>query len=269
MVFHEITQAAIEQAVDNRRDIDYGLVDAQETRRILDRLFGYQVSAVLWRKVNGGLSAGRVQSPAIRLVVERERERMAFVAAGYWDLDAAFRHRPGLRRRRSCSSTARGSPPARTSVRTAVRSTRRSRCSTSPPPVRWPTASTPRAPRAPCARSTRSPSRRKPKPPFMTSTLQQEGGRKLRLERGPGHAGRPRPVRARLHHLHAHRLDHAVGHRARPRPAPRSRELYGADYLPDAPRVYASKVKNAQEAHEAIRPAGETASAPRTRSPAS
>ena len=98
MVFHEITPAAIERAVENWRDIDYGLVDAQEARRIVDRLFGYPVSGVLWRKVNGGLSAGRVQSPAVRLVVERERERMAFVAAGYWDLAADFPTTPGLRR---------------------------------------------------------------------------------------------------------------------------------------------------------------------------
>src|SRR6185436_11428350 len=90
MVFHEITRPAIERAVREWRDIDYGLVDAQETRRIVDRLFGYPVSGVLWRKVNQGLSAGRVQSPAVRLVVERERERMRFVAAGYWDLEASF-----------------------------------------------------------------------------------------------------------------------------------------------------------------------------------
>ena len=96
MVFHEITPGAIEQAVENWRDIDYGLVDAQEARRIVDRLFGYPVSGVLWRKVNGGLSAGRVQSPAVRLVVERERERMAFVAAGYWDLAAEFPTTPAF-----------------------------------------------------------------------------------------------------------------------------------------------------------------------------
>src|SRR6478735_3093923 len=87
MVFHEITAAAIDHAVNNPRDIDYGLVDAAETRRILDRLYGYEVSPVLWRRVNRGLSAGRVQSPSIRLIVERERERMAFVEAGYWDID--------------------------------------------------------------------------------------------------------------------------------------------------------------------------------------
>src|SRR5882757_1735398 len=87
MVFHEITRSAIEEAVANPRGIDYGLVDAAETRRVLDRLYGYEVSPVLWRRVNRGLSAGRVQSPSIRLVVERERERIAFVSAGYWDID--------------------------------------------------------------------------------------------------------------------------------------------------------------------------------------
>src|SRR5436190_21245036 len=87
MVFHEITKAAIDHAVAHPRDIDYGLVDAAETRRILDRLYGYEVSPVLWRRVNRGLSAGRVQSPTIRLIVQRERERIAFVAAGYWDIE--------------------------------------------------------------------------------------------------------------------------------------------------------------------------------------
>src|SRR4051795_10266003 len=88
MVFHEITKAAIEHAVNNPRTLDYGLVDAAETRRILDRLYGYEVSPVLWRRVNRGLSAGRVQSPSVRLIVQRERERIAFVTAGYWDIDA-------------------------------------------------------------------------------------------------------------------------------------------------------------------------------------
>src|SRR5262245_24392803 len=86
MVFHEITKAAIDDAVAHPRGIDYGLVDAAETRRVLDRLYGYEVSPVLWRRVNRGLSAGRVQSPAVRLVVQRERARIAFVAAGYWDI---------------------------------------------------------------------------------------------------------------------------------------------------------------------------------------
>src|SRR6476646_11113525 len=87
MVFHEITASAIDHAVNNPRGIDYGLVDAAETRRIRDRLYGYEVSPVLWRRVNRGLSAGRVQSPSVRLIVERERERIAFVAAGFWDIE--------------------------------------------------------------------------------------------------------------------------------------------------------------------------------------
>jgi DNA topoisomerase-1 len=96
MVFHEITKAAIDKAVNNPRALDYGLVDAAETRRILDRLYGYEVSPVLWRRVNRGLSAGRVQSPTIRLVVERERERIAFVTAGYWDLELLTETRPAF-----------------------------------------------------------------------------------------------------------------------------------------------------------------------------
>ena len=96
MVFHEITRSAIDAAVANPRGIDYGLVDAAETRRILDRLYGYEVSPVLWKKVNAGLSAGRVQSPSTRLVVEREWERIRFVAAGYWDIDATFATDPGF-----------------------------------------------------------------------------------------------------------------------------------------------------------------------------
>src|SRR6186997_1371642 len=96
MVFHEITKAAIDHAVDNPRGIDYGLVDAAETRRLLDRLYGYEVSPVLWRRVNRGLSAGRVQSPAVRLIVERERDRMAFVSAGYWDIEATTATSPSF-----------------------------------------------------------------------------------------------------------------------------------------------------------------------------
>src|SRR5690606_19780489 len=96
MVFHEITRTAIEHAVENSRDVDYGLVDAQESRRIVDRLFGYPVSEVCWRKIRTGLSAGRVQSPAVRLVVQRERERMAFVAASYWSLAASFATDPAF-----------------------------------------------------------------------------------------------------------------------------------------------------------------------------
>ena len=121
MVFHEITKDAIQQAKDNTRELDTALVDAQETRRILDRLYGYEVSPVLWRKVGPGLSAGRVQSAATRLVVDRERERLAFVAAGYWDLIGRFTPDASgddaqRSRRASCASAASASPPAATST---------------------------------------------------------------------------------------------------------------------------------------------------------
>ena len=119
-MFHEITKDAIQRAKDNTRELDTALVDAQETRRILDRLYGYEVSPVLWRKVGPGLSAGRVQSAATRLVVDRERERLAFVAAGYWDLIATLHRRSGDDARRSrrgwSASTASASPPAATST---------------------------------------------------------------------------------------------------------------------------------------------------------
>ena len=139
MVFHEITKSAIDHAVANPRGIDYGLVDAAETRRILDRLYGYEVSPVLWRRVNRGLSAGRVQSPPIRLIVERERERMAFVAAGYWDIDAAAGHRRRRSPPRSSRSTAPRWPPARTSAPTARPSGDGRRARRGAGPARWPT----------------------------------------------------------------------------------------------------------------------------------
>ena len=153
MVFHEITRHAIEQAVDESRDIDSGLVDAQEARRIVDRLFGYPVSEVLWRKISTGLSAGRVQSPAVRLVVERERERMAFVAAGYWDLLAAFPADPAFQ------ATLVGLDDARVATGKDFDSQGRVRRDgvvvvDEPGAGRWSRPST--APRSRCPRSTRS-----------------------------------------------------------------------------------------------------------------
>src|SRR5262245_53668920 len=177
MVFHEITRSAIEEAVANPRGIDHGLVDAAETRRVLDRLYGYEVSPVLWRRINRGLSAGRVQSPMIRLIVDRERERMAFVSAGYWDLDATFTTAPSftatlvaLDGRRVATGRDFGpnghpvsdivvvdEPTARSLVDTLENATF-------------------------TVRSVDEKDYRSgPRAPFMTSTLQQEGGRKLRL----------------------------------------------------------------------------------------
>ncbi|MCB0962203.1 MAG: DNA topoisomerase I, partial [Acidimicrobiales bacterium] len=177
MVFHEITPQAIEHAVENWREIDEGLVDAQETRRIVDRLFGYPVSEVLWRKVNAGLSAGRVQSPAVRLVVERERERIAFRAADYWDLEAAFAADPafaatlvevdGTRVATGKDFDDRGQlTRAVTVLDEAAAGALRDALSGAEFSVRS---------------VERKPFTTKPKPPFMTSTLQQEGGRKLRM----------------------------------------------------------------------------------------
>jgi len=254
MVFHEITRSAIEHAVEHSRDIDYRRVDAQETRRIVDRLYGYPVSQIMWRKVNRGLSAGRVQSPAVRLVVERERERMAFVPADYWDLTAAFPTDPAFTARLVALDDARVATGrdfgqdgrvARDDVAVVDRATAtslRSGLEGQPYTVRS---------------VEEKPWRSRPKPPFMTSTLQQEGGRKLRMSasqvmriaQGLYEKGYITYMRTDSTTLSQTALDAARS---------QVRELYGAEYVPAEPRTYAGKAKNAQEAHEAIRPAGET-----------
>ena len=140
MVFHEITKSAIDHAVDNPRGIDYGLVDAAETRRLLDRLYGYEVSPVLWRRVNRGLSAGRVQSPSVRLIVERERERIAFVTAGYWDIELLTGTSPAF----TATLVALDGTKVATGKDFGSRRRARSRTSSSstrPAPGRWPTRS--------------------------------------------------------------------------------------------------------------------------------
>jgi DNA topoisomerase-1 len=261
MVFHEITQSAIAEAAANPRELDRGLVDAQEARRILDRLYGYEVSPVLWRKVKRGLSAGRVQSPATRIVVDRERERMAFVAAGYWDLVGTFDTEQG-----SFAATlvtvggkqvATGRDfddqgKAKTDKKLILDEARSRALATelldAPAEIGSVEA---------------KPYTRKPYPPFRTSTLQQEAGRKLRFG-----ARRTMSAAQRLYEgglITYMRTDSltlsaaAVG-AARKLVADR----YGSEYLPDKPRVYTSKVKNAQEAHEAIRPAGDQFQSPKT-----
>jgi DNA topoisomerase-1 len=253
MVFHEITRGAIDEAVQNWREIDYGLVDAQETRRIVDRLFGYPVSGVLWRKVSGGLSAGRVQSPAVRLVVERERERMAFVAAGYWDLDAAFPTSP------SFTATLVGVGDRR--VATGRDFDARGQARNADVVVLDETGAADLVQRLDSATYTvrsveEKPFTSRPKAPFMTSTLQQEGGRKLRLS-----AAQVMRIAQGLYqrgYITYMRTDSTTLSDTALNAARRQvQELYGAEYLPDSPRVYTRKVKNAQEAHEAIRPAGD------------
>jgi DNA topoisomerase I len=252
MVFHEITREAIERALAETRDLDVRLVDAQETRRILDRLYGYEVSPVLWKKVARGLSAGRVQSVATRLVVEREKARMAFVAADWWDLEGSFD--PGafaarlaaLDGRRVATGRdfgpdgrlrggdlvhldeagARGLADRLEGARFAVRSV------------------------------DRKPYTRRPAAPFMTSTLQQEASRKLRFA-----SQTTMRVAQRLYengYITYMRTDSTtLSEAALTAARAQARELYGEEYVPRSPRRYDRKVKNAQEAHEAIRPAGD------------
>jgi DNA topoisomerase I len=253
MVFHEITRQAIQQAITASRDIDSGLVDAQEARRIIDRLFGYPVSEVLWRKVSSGLSAGRVQSPAIRLVVERERERMAFLAADYWDLQAAFPTDPRF------AATLVGLDDAR--VATGKDFDSQGRVTRDDVVVVDESAA--RGLVAALDGSTftvssvdEKPYRSSPKAPFITSTLQQEGGRKLGMT--SGQVMRTAQGLYERGYITYMRTDSVtLSDEAIAAARTQVRELYGDRFLPDAPRTYRGKVKNAQEAHEAIRPAGD------------
>lgn len=259
MVFHEITKQAIAHAVENWRELNQSLVDAQEGRRILDRLVGYELSPVLWRKVKQGLSAGRVQSVATRILVQREKDRVAFVSASYWDLTARFdevnnqhvmvfsstlvevdgkRLATGkdfndagklkksdmlLLDEKSAVSLVQGLEGAEFSVLSREE----------------------------------KPYKRTPYPPFMTSTLQQEAGRKLRFS-----SRRAMQAAQRLYEqgfITYMRTDSTtLSNQALDAARSQARALYGDAFVPDAPRRYEKKVKNAQEAHEAIRPAGET-----------
>ena len=259
MVFHEITESAIRTAVENLRDLDHDMVDAQETRRILDRLYGYEVSPVLWKKVMPKLSAGRVQSVATRIIVQRERERMAFVSASYWDIaaqldagaDATPRQFPARLVAVDGTRVATGrdfGPDGRLKTSTAraldEASTRR--------------LAEALAGRELAVQSVESkPYTRKPYAPFMTSTLQQEAGRKLRFS-----ADRTMRSAQRLYengYITYLRTDSTtLSEPAIQAARSQARELYGDAYVSPQPRQYTRKVKNAQEAHEAIRPAGET-----------
>ena len=253
MVFHEITRSAIEEAVANPRGIDYGLVDAAETRRVLDRLYGYEVSPVLWRRINRGLSAGRVQSPMIRLIVQRERERMAFVSAGYWDVDASFETAPwftatlvALDGRKVATGRDFGSD-GRTSGDVVVLDEPGARSLVDGLQQSTFTVSS----------VEEKDYRSGPKAPFMTSTLQQEGGRKLRLSsQQVMRLAQDLYERGFITYMRTDSTalsDTAIG-------AARSQvtSLFGSEYLSTGARKWEGKVKNAQEAHEAIRPAGDS-----------
>jgi len=259
MVFNEITKEAIQAAVENTRDLDYHLIDAQETRRVLDRLFGYRLSPVLWKKVMPRISAGRVQSVATRLIVEKERERMAFISSGWWDIAAqtalGFNARllevdgkkvastsdfgtDGAVKEKSLGNIllldetgAKGLLESLKSASLTVKSMEE------------------------------SPRTERPKPPFTTSTMQQDAGSRL----GWG-AQITMRIAQRLYengYITYMRTD-SVNLSTQALNAARSaaKSLYGADHVADAPRTYLGKTKNAQEAHEAIRPAGETFKTP-------
>ena len=255
MVFHEITKEAIQKAASETRDLDYRLVDAQETRRVLDRLYGYRLSPVLWKKVMPRISAGRVQSVATRLIVERERERMAFISSSWWDLTAVceagfsarllsldgkrvaatndFDANGGLKEKSAGNILILDEAAANELVQSLqgksllVKSTEE------------------------------SPRTERPKAPFTTSTMQQDAGSRL----GWG-AQLTMRVAQRLYengYITYMRTDSVTLSQSAIESARASaKSLYGSEYIPSSPRVYEGKTKNAQEAHEALRPAGDT-----------
>lgn len=260
MVFNEITKPAILAAAENTRDLDENLVDAQETRRILDRLYGYEVSPVLWKKVMPRLSAGRVQSVATRVIVERERERMAFVSAEYWDLQAEFdtgkpevdgNPRTFVGRLTSIDgkrvATGRDFNDKGILTSDAVVVDKHSATQLAANLEGQPMA---------VAAVEEKPYTRRPYAPFMTSTLQQEAGRKLHYT-----SERTMRIAQRLYengHITYMRTDSTtLSEQGLKAAREQAISLYGKQYVTDGPRRYDRKVKNSQEAHEAIRPAGE------------
>ena len=267
MVFHEITEPAIRAAAADPRDLDNDLVDAQETRRILDRLYGYEVSPVLWKKVAPKLSAGRVQSVATRIIVQRERERMAFRSAGYWDVTAELD---------ASVSDAQASPPTFVAKLNTVdgRRVATGRDFDSLGAVKKPDevlvldetaanalASGLRGAQLAVTSVEQKPYTRKPYAPFMTSTLQQEAGRKLRFS-----SERTMSIAQRLYengYITYMRTDSTtLSQSAIEAARNQARQLYGEEYVHPTARQYTRKVKNAQEAHEAIRPAGDVFQTP-------
>jgi DNA topoisomerase-1 len=262
MVFHEITEAAIRNAIKNPRQIDQHVVDAQEARRILDRLYGYEVSPILWKKVAPRLSAGRVQSVATRLIVERERARRAFVSGTYWSIGAVLEH-----------TNAAGPQHKVNAELVELDGSRIARGSDFDPSTgKLATGSKNVLLREPVAKALgralekakftvtdvqKKPFTQKPAAPFTTSTLQQEAGRKLRFP-----AQRTMRTAQKLYEngyitymrTDSTTLSEQAVHAARTQIT----SMYGGDYVPSEPRRYATKSKGAQEAHEAIRPAGDS-----------
>ena len=266
MVFHEITPEAIARAIANPRQVDEGLVDAYQARRVLDRLYGYEVSPVLWKKVMPKLSAGRVQSVATRLTVDRERERIAFRAAAYSDLEAEFatkdHGKPNIDVPTSFTANLVTVDGRRVAQGRDFTSTGELRTNSADVLHLDAAAAAALAQRLDGASFSvasveRKPYRRSPYAPFRTTTLQQEASRKLGFS-----AKHTMSIAQRLYengYITYMRTDSVtLSQTAISAARKQAAELYGASYVPDAPRSYASKVKNAQEAHEAIRPAGDS-----------
>ncbi|MCY2988298.1 MAG: type I DNA topoisomerase [Planctomycetota bacterium] len=255
LVFHEITEEAIREALAHPRSIDEGLVKAQETRRILDRLFGYEVSPLLWRKIGPRLSAGRVQSVAVRLIVQRERERRAFVSATYWDLLGTFATADGSEFEATLSSVDGRRVPSGKDF--DAKTGQIKDLSLALLNEAQATALAERLQNTPfhITALENRPYTTRPSPPFTTSTMQQEANRKLGFT-----ARKTMTVAQSLYengYITYMRTDSTTLAKVA---VDAARDLvrseYGEQYLPDSPRVYSTKVKNAQEAHEAIRPAG-------------
>jgi DNA topoisomerase-1 len=267
MVFHEITEPAIRAAAENPRDLDIDLVDAQETRRILDRLYGYEVSPVLWKKVAPRLSAGRVQSVATRIIVQRERDRMAFRSASYWDIVAQLDASVSDPAAQPATFTARLANVDGLRVATGRDFDSLGQLRKADEVVVLDEAAATglaaglRGAQLSVASAEEKPYTRRPYPPFMTSTLQQEAGRKLRFS-----SERTMSIAQRLYengYITYMRTDSTtLSESAINAARTQARQLYGEEYVAPSPRQYTRKVKNAQEAHEAIRPAGETFATP-------
>ncbi|SDG83893.1 type I DNA topoisomerase [Microbacterium sp. 77mftsu3.1] len=260
MVFHEITKDAIQAAVKNTRELDHALVDAQETRRILDRLYGWDVSDVTRRKVGQGTSAGRVQSAATRMVVERERERMAFVSASYWDVDStAVKGSDAFAIRLARLD---GAPLARGTDFDDTGSLKKAVVVLTEDQARELAAALEASGAASVVSVEAKPGTRSPKPPFTTSTLQQEAGRKLSMS-----AKHAMGVAQRLYekgYITYMRTDStALSAQAVTAARTQAVALYGDKAVPANPRSYRNNAKNAQEAHEAIRPSGDTFRTPK------
>jgi len=260
MVFHEITKDAIDAAKNNPRELDTALVDAQETRRILDRLYGFEVSPVLWRKVGPGLSAGRVQSAATRLVVDRERERLAFRSASYWDLTATLAPSKDSEKDSFDAKLVRVNGTRIAAGRDFDdKGSLKSEAIALDEAAAEAIATALRGDSVAIAVSSleSKPYTRRPAAPFTTSTLQQEAGRKLRFS-----ARQTMSVAQGLYengYITYMRTDSPnLSQQAISAARTQAAALYGADTVPEKPRMYTGKNKSAQEAHEAIRPSGET-----------